>query len=279
MGEVGADAACGAGAADGMASVAAVLRKQAGAVALGRGRAALVGKPGVERRRLHRDDIERHQRVAEAAEFGALAAVAPGLVGAHDERVGAAGNHVHLAGEAGDPEAVDDVRRGQAEGDGATDGDADFVGGLDRCGTGGTIGDAPPELLAIDRDLQIGGRDGAGAHEGERVDEQAEQQNCGDDAAEPQDEAHAAAQAQLAFGRAHRMAHQQCERAGDHDRAGEHQQEQVADVGGVGAERRERRLMRVAACQQDAAAGNDEAPDPPHRCRTLRGRNGSSSIV
>ncbi len=137
MGEVGPDAACGAGAADGVAGVAAVLREEAGAVALGRGRAALVGEPGVERRGLHRDDVERHQRVAEAAEFGALAAVAPGLVGADDQCVGAAGNHVHLAGEAGDPEAVDDIRRGQAEGDGAADGNADFVGGLDRGGAGG----------------------------------------------------------------------------------------------------------------------------------------------
>ena len=69
-----------------------------------------------------------------AAIFRALAAIDAGPVGREPQRVGAARDHVDLAAEARDPEAVDDVGRLQDELDGAPDRNADLVRARDHRG-------------------------------------------------------------------------------------------------------------------------------------------------
>src|SRR5207249_8491132 len=97
----------GAG-ADAVAANTALARKDLraalheGVVRLRR-RPALGVEPGLEGGRVVGDDVERHVRVLDAAELGALPAVDAGPVGLEPEGVLLAGDEVHLALQLGHP--------------------------------------------------------------------------------------------------------------------------------------------------------------------------------
>ena len=106
-------------------------------------------------------DLHAHEAVREPAVLGALALVQADLAGLHHPLVGPARHGVHLAGERGDPEAVDHVVGLDPETDVAVDRDG-------RLGGGDDVGSAvvvevvsvlPPPLLPdhgdVDRVLGI----------------------------------------------------------------------------------------------------------------------------
>ena len=58
------------------------------------------------------DDIEPHPGVTDTAELVALAGIASRLIGLNPQAVHMPGHGVDFAGEAGDPEGMDDVLAG-----------------------------------------------------------------------------------------------------------------------------------------------------------------------
>src|SRR5581483_9315033 len=100
-----------------------------GAEARLRRNAALLLHPGVERAGRLGDDDEAHQRVLQAAELGALAAIGAGLVGAQPHAVDAPGNDIGLAGQMRHPEAVNDVYRFELDLDRLADRNVELGGG------------------------------------------------------------------------------------------------------------------------------------------------------
>ena len=97
-----------------------------------------------------------HQRVRPAAVFGALAAVGSRLIGLKPHEVAPAGDHVGLAAQARNPEAVDHVGAFQLEHHGLTGGDMDLIGVLkDFAPLVVQIGDPPPPHLAGDADPHL----------------------------------------------------------------------------------------------------------------------------
>ncbi len=184
------------------------------------------------------------------AEFGADAAICSGLDRADDEAIGAAGDHVHLASKPRHPEAVDDVGAAQRQLDGAADGEAEFVRRLDDRAAGRGVPYAPPELFAIDADPQVGIGDRSGAHRGQRVEQQREQQDRRADPAKPQDHLHPALVGQPPLGRADRMPHQQRKTQCKHDRADDQHDGDRQDLIGLFTERSQRRLVPVAGAKR-----------------------------
>ena len=84
-----------------------------------------------------------------AAIFRAGAAIGAGLGRQQRQPVHAAGDHVHLAAERGNPEGMDDVGALQQELDALADRQPDLVGGENRsAAVGQAVDDPPPELLA-----------------------------------------------------------------------------------------------------------------------------------
>src|SRR5205823_12336503 len=77
-------------------------------------RGVLLLQPGGELIGRLGDDVDGHVGVLQAAELRALAAVGAGFVGFDPERVCLARNDVDFTVELRHPEAVDDVRRGDA---------------------------------------------------------------------------------------------------------------------------------------------------------------------
>ncbi|MNY15162.1 hypothetical protein D3C86_1483640 [compost metagenome] len=160
MREVGAEAAGFAHAAHRVAGVAAV-RQEGLAPARERGRegrrlhggTCLRGEPGLEIGRRLRHHVQRHARMLLSAVFGALAAPYARAVGLQPQVLHAARQHVHLAAERGNPEAVDHVGAAEAEVHGAADGDADLVRG-DHLRARGRVAVAhlPPPHVAGDAD-------------------------------------------------------------------------------------------------------------------------------
>src|SRR5690606_29626292 len=86
----------------------------------GLGRVAqLLRKPGLVVGLAGRDDVKRHQRVLSAAVFGALAAINAWCGGSERIAVDPARDHIELAGQIRNPEAVNDIPRFQDELDGS----------------------------------------------------------------------------------------------------------------------------------------------------------------
>src|SRR5215207_2500361 len=124
----------------------------------------LFTNPLVVLARLLRDHAKAHVRVRQTAVLGALAEVRAGLVGLDRRERPATRDDVALAGELGDPEAVDHVAsvgqgvvaRGQVDPHGPARGDHQLVGGdhvLPR------VLELPPPLLADRRDADdVAGR-------------------------------------------------------------------------------------------------------------------------
>ena len=155
VGEVGAKAAERPRAADGVAAAAALhVERVESPRALGRGRRprrrGLGEEPRGERLGRVHDDDERHLRVLGAAVLGALPPVHPGSVRAKGQSIDAARDHVDLAAEARDPEAVDDVGRGQDEVGGGPQGEVDLVR-RDHRAARGHRGSEPPTTTVAPR--------------------------------------------------------------------------------------------------------------------------------
>src|SRR5438552_11094102 len=79
--------------------------------------------------------------------LAALALIRTRAARGEPKMVGDAGKHVHLRPELGDPEAVDDIGRGEVEVDRCVDRDVQLVRGLDAA-----VAELPPPLVAGGRD-------------------------------------------------------------------------------------------------------------------------------
>ena len=121
-------------------------------------------EPRLEIRRRHRHRVERHQRVRPAAVLGALAPKHPGRLGLDHHAVDAAGDHVGLAGEVRDPEAVDHVPRAQRHLDRLAGGQPHLVRADHRLiGAGRKVPHLPPPLVTDHLDAQSIAGNGAGS--------------------------------------------------------------------------------------------------------------------
>ncbi|VXC46957.1 hypothetical protein SPHINGO8AM_130259 [Sphingomonas sp. 8AM] len=213
-------------ACDPVAATAAIRREQprpltADVTADRRGRAAR-RQPGVERGRLHRHHVERHQRVTQPAEFGALPAKPPGARGMDDQPVRPPRNHVELARQPRHPEAVQHVTCLEQQLDVAPDRHAQLVRIADRWLPRRLVADPPPELLAGNGDPQVVGFDGDRTHRGQGGDQQRQQHHGRHHAARPQHQPHPLPMRDRAFAAALRNDHQRTERPGDDHRAQHH---------------------------------------------------------
>src|SRR5690349_10683476 len=97
------------------------------------------------------DDQQRHVRMLQATEFGALSAINPHLARSETQGVPPARNQILFAGEARNPEGMDHIRRQELQMDAATHRDVYLV----RCeedlvGMRIEIGDLPPPLIPAD---------------------------------------------------------------------------------------------------------------------------------
>ncbi|EEF23974.1 conserved hypothetical protein, partial [Ricinus communis] len=145
-------------------------------------RRGLAGSPGLIVRWRVGDDDQGHQRVRTAAELGALGAVFARLVGLYAQDIAAAGDHVELAVQPRDPQAMDDVGRLQFQRHGPTGGDMDLVGVLEGLAAGRVeIADPPPPHLAGDANAQFSGAGRLAQAMGQRKapDQQGAQQHDG----------------------------------------------------------------------------------------------------
>ena len=125
------------------------------AVSGGRAACSCAVAPRFERGRLLGDHQQRHVRVLQATELGALAAIHAGPIGGEGQVVAAARDQILLAREIGHPEGVDDVRRAELDADWAPHRDVDLVRGDQRSvGRFVAIGDLPPPLIAAQPDHQ-----------------------------------------------------------------------------------------------------------------------------
>ena len=92
------------------------------------------------------DDIEPHAGVTETAKFVALACVASRLIGLNAQPVHMPGHRIDLAGEAGNPEGVDDVLAGDKDVDRSARGQMQDVSRLHPAMIG--IAECPGPLLS-----------------------------------------------------------------------------------------------------------------------------------
>ena len=109
------------------------------------------GQPAPNAARGSCDDVERHVRVLEPAELGALPAVDAGSARVEDDVVRPPGDHIDLAVELRDPKAVDDVRAPDANVDGHADRNVDLVR---RPRAGARIRDVPEPVACRRRRLR-----------------------------------------------------------------------------------------------------------------------------
>ena len=95
-------------------------------------------------------DAELHLRVGSAAELGALAVVHPRILGEEPHFVGFGGDDILLAGQFGDPKAVDDIVAFEFHYDGRINRNTHFVGGGNQlvAAVGRLVAELPPPLVA-----------------------------------------------------------------------------------------------------------------------------------
>ncbi len=114
---------------------------------------------------------------------GALATIQSGLKGSEESVVDAAGDQGGLAGQAGDPEGMDDIGRFEVEVDGVEiverpEGHVHFVGGVEVV-LG--VAEVPPPLMAHDGDEQVVGREVGRSRLGDDADDDEEDDEDGEE--------------------------------------------------------------------------------------------------
>ncbi len=119
-------------------------------------RLSLHGEPAIKLVRHNGNDMQRHLGVLIAAKLCAHAAMHSRLFHLNTYMLDTAWDHVDLAAESGDPEAVNDIGRRQSEHDGTPHGHADFVCRADFASSCGVaIPDLPPPLNTRYFDHQV----------------------------------------------------------------------------------------------------------------------------
>ncbi len=206
---------------------------------------------GVIGLRMH-DDVEAHAGVPLAAELGALALIAPGRVGLQAQVLDASGDGVDLAGQARDPQRVDDVATGDHDVHRHAGGQVQHAFGGEPALVG--IAEDPAPALGLHLDARR-------AHAGQRQQALAGDQAIADERDQHQGRQHQPAEHDPALrrhqtcpsrGAARPCANEHHDQREQRDRAGEHDPPQPRD-----------RRRRRAATGRAWTAARCSRPAPP----------------